>query len=246
MAGSTAKCPCGAALAVPRPAPVVDPHAPQTVMCRCPKCKETLVLPIQMAGTQSNCPACSALMVVPFPKGMARPNSLLDELTENDWNKVLNPDAGKSVEKNLHADHLAHYAQQIASEAADEFEGDPKTVYRLLVIPPGITLFLLFISTILVFVIEDAYDKIKDVPLALIIVAYGVSIIGSLIPMIAGALIKKGSNSGIVFGYVGAVCNFLFTIFGPITAIFLMIKLASPRLKAYMNRAAAKRAKKQG
>ena len=182
-------------------------------------------------------------MVVPYPEGMAKPNSLLDELTEKDWDKVLNPHSGKSVEKNIHADQLAQFAKALTSEGADEFDGLPRSVYNLLCFPAGITLFLIFVSIISMVVVEDMRDQVKDM-LAMVITIYVIVGLGCLVPLVAGAMIKKGRKGGIVMGYIGAVFNFLFTPLGFITAIFLIIKLSSPKLKAYVERTAAKQARR--
>jgi|GEM_PF-6198241 len=233
------------AAAAPTAPVVFDPSMPTTVMCRCFKCHEEHVLPIQYAGKQANCPKCGQLIVIPFPKGMQRPNTLLDELTENDWNKALNPNAGKAVEKNLHGNQLDEFAKKILAEGADEFRGTPRTVYLLLIVPAyiNIALMIAWIVTILFFA-DEVPEKLKLQSTVQMIVA-GVAIFFDIFIIIAGEFVRKGHKAGKVMSILGAVCTLLFTLCGLIFAILLVLKINNPAMTRYYSAMESKRARRR-
>jgi hypothetical protein len=248
LAGKGAKCPCGAAMTIPMPpsaAPAAfDPSLPTTVMCRCFKCHEEHVLPIQYAGKQANCPSCGQLIVVPFPKGVQRPNTLLDELTENDWHKALNPHGAKVVEKNPHGSQLDEFAKKILAEGADEFSGTPRTVYLLLIVPAYINIALMIAAIVMILFFADQIPEQLRLQATIQMVVAGVAIFFDIFIIIAGEFVRKGHKAGKLMSILGAVCTLLFTPFGLIFAILLFLKIGSPAMTRYYGAMESKRARR--
>lgn len=246
LAGSAAKCPCGAQIAIPTPAASI---LPATVLVTCPACKETQVLPGKHAGTQTHC-KCGALMMVPFPEGVARPASILDELTDRDWVQAMHPKAAKVEEKNPHSSQMASYAEAMRREKGDEFSGPARTVFQLLIIPAILTLLVAIVMGILTFTVEDFATELqkRGVSQGALLGLCALMIVCSVVQIVAASLIRKGSPAGIVMGYIGAALQVLGAITGPICAIFIIIKLQSPGVKTYMEltqKRLAKRAAEQ-
>lgn len=242
LAGSAAKCPCGAQIAIPNPA---ASNLPATVLFTCPRCKETQVLPGKLAGTQTQC-KCGALVMVPLPEGTVRPQSILDELSDKDWLKAMHPEATKSVEKGHHAGQLSSYADLMRAEKGDEFTGPARTVFQLLVIPAILTLLVSIVSIVLSFTLEDFTTELqkRGVSQAVLIAFCVFPILCSIVQIVAATMIRNGSSAGIAMGYVAAGTQFVGAMFGPIFGILVIIKLQSPGVKTYIELTQKRLAKK--